>query len=51
VVANPVANLKLAVGGVLPTRGAAGRGRGRARHRRRRSNDSLDLLADLKTFR
>lgn len=51
VVANPVANMKLAVGGVLPypqardagvavALGTDGAG----------SNDSLDLLADLKTF-
>jgi len=51
VVANPVANLKLAVGGVIPYRAA--------RERRVRlglgtdgagSNNSLDLLADVKTF-
>ena len=51
VVANPVANLKLAVGGVLPYPAArragvaVGLGTDGAG-----SNDSLDLLADLKTF-
>jgi 5-methylthioadenosine/S-adenosylhomocysteine deaminase len=51
VVANPVANMKLAVGGVFPhpaarTAGVAvGLGTDGAG-----SNDSLDLLADLKTF-
>jgi 5-methylthioadenosine/S-adenosylhomocysteine deaminase len=51
VVANPIANLKLAVGGVLPypaTRRAGvavGLGTDGAG-----SNDSLDLLSDLKTF-
>jgi 5-methylthioadenosine/S-adenosylhomocysteine deaminase len=51
VVANPVANMKLAVGGVLPypaarTAGVAvGLGTDGAG-----SNDSLDLLADLKVF-
>ena len=51
VVTNPVANLKLAVGGVFPhpaARGAGvpvGLGTDGAG-----SNDSLDLLADLKTF-
>ncbi len=50
-VANPVANLKLAVGGVLPYPAArragvaVGLGTDGAG-----SNDSLDLLADLKTF-
>jgi 5-methylthioadenosine/S-adenosylhomocysteine deaminase len=51
VVANPVANLKLAVGGVLPYPAArqagvaVGLGTDGAG-----SNDSLDLLSDLKTF-
>jgi 5-methylthioadenosine/S-adenosylhomocysteine deaminase len=51
VVANPVANMKLAVGGVLPYPAAraagvaVGLGTDGAG-----SNDSLDLLADLKTF-
>jgi 5-methylthioadenosine/S-adenosylhomocysteine deaminase len=51
VVTNPVANLKLAVGGVLPYPAArragvaVGLGTDGAG-----SNDSLDLLADLKTF-
>jgi 5-methylthioadenosine/S-adenosylhomocysteine deaminase len=51
VVANPVANMKLAVGGVLPYPAARqagvaiGLGTDGAG-----SNDSLDLLADLKTF-
>ncbi|HET7119984.1 MAG TPA: amidohydrolase [Solirubrobacterales bacterium] len=51
VVANPVANMKLAVGGVFPYPGAraagvaVGLGTDGAG-----SNDSLDLLADLKTF-
>jgi 5-methylthioadenosine/S-adenosylhomocysteine deaminase len=51
VVANPVANLKLAVGGVFPYAAArragvaVGLGTDGAG-----SNDSLDLLADLKTF-
>ncbi|HWO83318.1 MAG TPA: amidohydrolase [Solirubrobacterales bacterium] len=51
VVTNPVANMKLAVGGVFPhpaaraARVAVGLGTDGAG-----SNDSLDLLADLKTF-
>jgi 5-methylthioadenosine/S-adenosylhomocysteine deaminase len=51
VVANPVANMKLAVGGVMPYPAAksagvaVGLGTDGAG-----SNDSLDLLADLKTF-
>ena len=51
VVANPIANLKLAVGGVLPYPAArqagvaVGLGTDGAG-----SNDSLDLLSDLKTF-
>jgi len=51
VVANPVANMKLAVGGVMPypaarrARVAVGLGTDGAG-----SNDSLDLLADLKLF-
>jgi 5-methylthioadenosine/S-adenosylhomocysteine deaminase len=51
VVANPVANMKLAVGGVLPypaareARVAVGLGTDGPG-----SNDSLDLLSDLKTF-
>jgi 5-methylthioadenosine/S-adenosylhomocysteine deaminase len=51
VVANPVANMKLAVGGVLPypaaRRAGAPIGLGTDGAG---SNDSLDLLADLKTF-
>ncbi len=51
VVANPVANLKLAVGGVLPYPAArrAGVAVGLGTDGPG-SNDSLDLLADLKTF-
>lgn len=51
VVTNPVANLKLAVGGVFPYPGAraAGVGVGLGTDGAG-SNDSLDLLSDLKTF-
>jgi 5-methylthioadenosine/S-adenosylhomocysteine deaminase len=51
VVANPVANMKLAVGGFLPYPAARGAGvRVGLGTDGAGSNDSLDLLADLKTF-